>query len=166
MTKAPFSPNVRLLDLARHCTEQEYHALKEALYLAKRVSFVKDFICHRLNVITEMSEDEVAELCQVSSVSIEKGNAEETRDADADANVDHGPDGYSKENILRRLAVDLEQVERILCEEAMKLGDNYGEIDGGGDDGGGKSFTEQLNLRDKGKEVDDEVDDSEFKDAN
>lgn len=139
------------MDLARHCTEQEYHALKEALYLAKRVPFVKDFICHRLNIITELSEDEVAELSQ-SIPPATSSNAEEGAGSDAE----YGADGYSKENILRRLAVDLEQVEKILCDEAMKLGDNCGEIDGGGDDAGGKSFLQQ---------VEDEVDDSEFQDA-
>lgn len=145
---------VRLFDLARHCTEQEYHALKEALYLAKRVAFVKDFVCHRLNIITELSEDEVAELSQGLKPTT-PSNGEEG----AESTADQGPDGYSKENILRRLAVDLDQVEKILCDEAMKLGDNCGEIDGGGDDGGGKSFTQQQG------EEDDEVDDSEFQDA-
>lgn len=135
------------MELARHCTEQEYHALKEALYLAKRHQYVKDFITHRLNIINESTDEEVIELCQ--GLQSTPATIAEEGDDNAEA-----VDGYSKENILRRLNIDMEHIDKILCDDVIAHGDNLGEIDGGGDDQGGKSFT-----------GDDEVDDNEFQDA-
>jgi hypothetical protein len=135
------------LELARHCTEAEYQALKEALYLAGRHSFVKEFVTQRVGFINELTEEQVAELSQVSP-------AKEDAEGRLEAGEGEGEgEGFTKDAILRRLNIDLEHIEKILCGELIKEGENEGEIDGGGDDGGGKPS------------ADDAVDDFEFEDA-
>jgi hypothetical protein len=140
----------RLAHYSRTISEREYHALKEALYIAKRYTFAKDFIISRIGFINELTEEEIKELCSLG----ETADADGDDDEEEEEEEEEKPEGFSKENILRRLQVDLEHVNSILCESVLKNEANRGEIDGGGDDGGGK-----------GGGGDDEIDDSEFQDA-
>lgn len=107
--------------------------------MAKRHQYVKELITHRINIINELSEKEVFELCQ--GLRVPSGTA-----VDEEDNTLEQGDGYSKENILRRLNIDMEHIDKILCDEIINHGDNLGEIDGGGDDRGGKSLPAEEDI--------------------
>mmetsp|Transcript_24690 Transcript_24690/g.25323 ORF Transcript_24690/g.25323 Transcript_24690/m.25323 type:complete len:83 (+) Transcript_24690:485-733(+) len=73
-------------------------------------------------------------------------------------------EGFTKENLLKRLKVDLEQTEKILFDLGMNENDN-GEIDGGGDDRAGGKISSSSTKNDNNDDNNDNDDDNEFQDA-
>jgi hypothetical protein len=106
-------------------------------------------ILHRIGIVDELTEEQVATLSEVNPAK------EDQSEGEGEDDTGEGGEGFTKDVIMRRLRVDLEHVEKILCAELIREGENGGEIDGGGDDqgGGGKMVPEDL------------TDDSEFQDA-
>ena len=132
-----------------NCKEPEYQTLKEALKLNNKYLELKELISFRFNYVNELSEDQVSIL---NEIRVNENNEDDDDDENED-NIEEKTEGFSKENLLKRLKVDLEQIEKILYDLGMKE-DDFGEIDGGGDDGGGKVSS-----------TNDDDDDDEFQDA-